>query len=142
MDNDLKQFYKPELSSNKSFGTTLGLIFTTVGVYLLWKDGFSISAIPTTLFFLSFILIGLAFLRPQKLKTLNILWMKFGFLVFKIINPVIMLIIFFCVVIPTALIIKLCKKDLLSLKAEPELNSYWKSRNDKEKLKEKMEMQY
>lgn len=142
MNNDLKEFYGPKLSSNKSFGTSLGVIFAIIGVYLLWEDDFYVSMMPTTLFCLSVILIFFAFFYPHKLETFNILWMKFGFLIFKIINPVIMLIIFCCVVMPTSLLVKLCKKDLLSLEYEPELNSYWKNRNDKEKLKEKMEMQY
>ena len=67
---------------------------------------------------------------PTKLLSpLNKLWMRFGLLLGRIVSPIIMGIIYFFVVTPTGLIMKIFRKDLLSLKKNDE-KSYWIEKND------------
>ncbi|MGI9514969.1 MAG: SxtJ family membrane protein [Anderseniella sp.] len=73
----------------------------------------------------------LAFAAPAILKPLNLLWFKFGLLLGRIVSPVVMGLIFFITVTPTALIFKLLGKDPLHLKADPAARSYWIARDDK-----------
>ena len=66
-----------------------------------------------------------ALLRPALLNPLNHLWLKFGLLLHKIVNPVIMALLFYGTVLPTGLIARAMGKDLLRLKREPDAASYW-----------------
>ena len=103
---------KIKISSNKSFGIVFFLVFIIVGVYpLVSNEEFRLWALITGLIFLILGLINSSILTP-----LNMLWFKFGLLLGRIVSPVIMALVFFCVVTPTGLIMKLFNKDLLKLK--------------------------
>ena len=68
------------------------------------------------------------------LTPLNILWFKFGMFLGKVISPIIMALVFFGVVTPTGLIMRLFNKDLLRLKKKYK-KSYWIERNSKSDMK-------
>ena len=63
-------------------------------------------------------------IRPC-LRPLNRLWLKFGLLLHKVVNPIVMALVFFGTVLPTGLIMRVLGKDLLRLKRQPDANSYW-----------------
>ena len=107
-------------SSNKSFGIVFFILFIIIGFYPLLNDGYlRIWSIVVSIIFLILGLINAKILTP-----LNKVWFKFGIILGKIVSPIIMLLIFFLVVTPTGLIMRLLKKDLLSLKFNNE-KSYW-----------------
>ena len=121
---------KIKISSNKSFGIVFFLVFIIVGVYpLVSNEEFRLWALITALIFLILGLINSSILTP-----LNILWFKFGMLLGRIVSPVIMAFVFFCVVTPTGLIMKLFNKDLLKLKRKNK-KSYWIERKSKSEMK-------
>lgn len=62
---------------------------------------------------------------PSTLKPLHLIWFKLGLLLHKLVNPIIMGLIFYGAVLPTGLVMKGLGKDPLSLKLEPERDSYW-----------------
>ena len=64
-------------------------------------------------------------MRPKLLKPLCFLWTKIGFLLHHITNPIIMGLLFYCIITPAALLLKFNKKNLLKLKFEPASQSYW-----------------
>jgi hypothetical protein len=64
-------------------------------------------------------------LCPAALRPLNRLWLKFGLLLHKVVNPIVMALVFFGTVLPTGLIMRALGKDLLRLKWQPDANSYW-----------------
>jgi hypothetical protein len=66
-----------------------------------------------------------ALLRPSVLSRLNRLWTKFGLLLSKITNPLILGLMFFFVFAPVGLILRLLRKDLLRLKRDSQAPSYW-----------------
>ena len=68
------------------------------------------------------------------LTPLNLLWLKFGILLGRVVSPIIMGLVFFGVVTPTGLIMKILKKDLLKLKRS-EKKSYWIERKTKSEMK-------
>ena len=83
--------------------------------------------------FFYFLILGL--LNSKLLTPLNKLWFKFGIILGKIISPLIMGIIFFLVVTPIGLIMRILGKDLLKLKYNNK-NSYWIEKNGpKSKMK-------
>ena len=111
---------KAKKGSNKSFGIVFFIVFLLIGIwplinnetYRLWS--FVISII--------FLILGLS--NSKLLTPLNNLWFKFGIFLGKIISPFVMGVIFFVVVTPIGLIMRILKKDLLKLKFNNK-NSYW-----------------
>jgi hypothetical protein len=59
----------------------------------------------------------------------NRLWLKFGLLLHKLVNPIMMAFVFFGAVLPTGLIMRALGKDPLRLKRRPDANSYWIERH-------------
>jgi len=109
-----------KISSNRSFGIVFFVVFLLIALYPLIIGGeIRIWSIVISLFFLVLGLINSKILTP-----LNKLWFKFGILLGKIISPLIMGIIFFLVVTPIGLIMKMLGKDVLNLKYSTN-KSYW-----------------
>ena len=121
-------------SSNKSFGIVFFFVFIIIALWpLLNAEAYRSWAVVVSLIFLILGLINSKLLNP-----LNMLWFKFGILLGKIVSPLIMGIIFFLIVTPIGLIMKLFKKDILKLKFNKK-NTYW---IDKGKDKSKMKNQF
>ena len=74
--------------------------------------------------FVSFIFLVLGLMNSKILSPLNLLWFKFGILLGKIVSPVVMGIIFFLVVTPISIILKIFGKDVLNLKFNNN-KTYW-----------------
>ena len=70
----------------------------------------------------------LAYVRPAILAPLNRLWTKLGLLLFKVISPIVLALIFFFCIAPIGWIIRLAGKDILRLRFEPDTDTYWISR--------------
>ena len=116
---------KIKVSSNRSFGIVFFVVFLIVALWPL-KNNLDIRIWSLVI---SFIFLILGIFNSQLLSPFNKIWFKFGMLLGKIISPIVMGIIFFIVVTPTAFILKLLKKDVLSLKKNRS-NSYWKKKTD------------
>jgi TRAP-type uncharacterized transport system fused permease subunit len=109
-----------KISSNRSFGIVFFVVFLLIALYPLTNGGeIRIWSAITSLIFLVSGLLNSKFLTP-----FNKLWFRFGIFLGKIISPVIMGIIFFLVVTPIGLIMRLLGKDVLNLKYS-ENKSYW-----------------
>ena len=109
-----------KISSNRSFGIVFFIVFLLIALYPLIYSG----EIRVWSAIISLILLALGVLNSKILTPLNKLWFKFGIFLSKIISPLIMGIIFFLVVTPIGLIMRIMGKDLLNL--EYNLNkSYW-----------------
>ena len=112
--NDVK------IGSNKSFGIVFFIVFFLISLYPLTNQ----ENIRVWSLIISLIFLILGLLNSKILNPFNKLWFKFGMILGRIISPIIMSIIFFLVVTPIALIMKLLKKDLLNLKFN-KTNTYW-----------------
>lgn len=112
---------KIKISSEKSFGLTLGVIFFILGVFpLLASQQVRIWALA-----LSALLVIPALLKPEWLKWPNHYWARLGLLLNKIVSPVILFVLFFFVFFPIGLLLKIFNKDVLSLKIDKSKKSYW-----------------
>ena len=78
-------------------------------------------------------------INSKILTPLNKLWFKFGLFLGKIVSPIVMGVIFFFVVTPIGLFMRLLGKDLLNLKFNSSSKTYWMLRD---KLKSKMRNQF
>jgi len=114
MSQDIK------ISSNKSFGIVFFTVFLLIALYPLIKN----ENVRLWSLTVSFIILIITLFYPKFLDPLNKLWFKFGIFLGKIISPIIMGIIFFLVVTPIGLIMRLIGKDVLNLKYN-DYRSYW-----------------
>ena len=97
-----------KISSNRSFGIVFFVVFILVALYpLIYSGEIRIWSIVLSLIFLT-----LGLLNSKILTPLNKIWFKFGIILGKIISPIIMGVIFFLVVTPIGLIMRLFGKDL------------------------------
>ena len=119
------------MSSNRSFGIVFFVVFLLVALYPLFNnEDIRIWSLLVSSIFLIF---GLK--NSQILTPLNKLWFKFGLLLGKIISPLVMALIFFVVVTPIGLVMRILRKDLLKLKYNPN-KSYWiEKKGPKSKMK-------
>ena len=107
-------------SSNRSFGIVFFLLFLIIGIYPIFNaNGLRLWSLIISLIFL---ILGLT--NSKILTPLNKAWFKFGIILGKILSPVIMAAIFFLVVTPTGLIMRLLRKDILNLKFNQK-DTYW-----------------
>ena len=109
-----------KVSSNRSFGIVFFVVFLLIGLFPLINN----SEIRLWSIVISLIFLVLGLLNSKILSPLNKLWFKFGIFLGKIISPLIMGIIFFLVVTPIGLIMRLLGKDVLNLKYQDK-KSYW-----------------
>ena len=113
-----------KISSNRSFGIVFFVVFFVIAIYPLINNGdFRIWSLVISIIFLILGLINSKFLTP-----LNKLWFKFGLLLGRLISPIIMGTIFFFVVTPIGLILRIFGKDVLNLKKNNS-KSYWIKKN-------------
>ena len=125
---------KIKKSSNKSFGIVFCIVFLLIGIWpLINNETFRWWALIISIIFLILGLSNSKFLTP-----INNLWFKFGIFLGKIVSPLVMTIIFFLVVTPTAILMKIFKKFLINLKYNDK-NSYWIK---KDAIKSKMKNQF
>ena len=109
-----------KIGSNKSFGIVFFVVFLIIATYpLINGDELKVWSLIIAIVFLFLGLINSKILNPP-----NKLWFKFGIFLGKIISPLVMGIIFFLVVTPIALLMRLLNKDLLNLKFNNN-SSYW-----------------
>ena len=123
-----------KIGSNRSFGIVFFIVFLLIAIYPLINSGeLRLWSLIISIFFLVLGLINSKILNP-----LNKLWFKFGVFLGKIISPLVMGIIFFLVVTPIGLIMRLLNKDLLKLNFN-KTNTYW---IEKTEPKSKMKNQF
>ena len=123
-----------KISSNRSFGIVFFIVFLLIALYPLLKG----NDLRIWSLVISFIFLILGLINSKILTPLNRLWYKFRLLLGKFISPLIMGIIFFIVVTPIGIIMRLLKKDLLNLKYNKK-KTYW---IDKSGPKSKMKNQF
>ena len=120
-----------QIGSNKSFGIVFFVVFLLISLYPLTYVG----DIKLWSLIISFIFLILGLLNSKILAPLNKIWFKFGILLGKIVSPLIMGAIFFLVVTPIGIILRLMGKDVLNLKYNKN-NSYWiENSSPKSKMK-------
>ena len=107
-------------SSNRSFGIVFFVVFLIISLYPIINN----ESIRLWSLIISLIFLILGIINSSLLSPLNKLWFKFGIFLGKIISPVIMGIIFFLVVTPIGIIMRLIGKDVLNLKYNNS-KSYW-----------------
>ena len=115
-----------EPPSIKNFGLTFAFVFVVIAFWPLVFRG-EHPRYWALLFGLAFA--AATYLAPNLLKPLNLLWFKLGMLLHKVVNPVVLGIMFLVFITPIALILRLLGKKLIPLTFERDKASYWIERS-------------
>ena len=122
----------------REFGLTIGVILVILGAVILWRGK------PTYPYFLGvgtvFIILGLAL--PGVLKPLQKVWMSFAVIMGFFVSRIILTILFFVVLTPMSIIVRLLGKDILDQRIDKNRKTYWQERSVKTKDKASYENQY
>ena len=123
-----------KIGSNRSFGVVFFVVFLLIGLWPILKGNeLRIWSIVISLIFLI-----LGILNSKILTPFNKVWFRFGIFLGNFISPIIMGIVFFLVVTPTGLIMKLFRKDLINLRKNNS-STYWIEKKD---IKSSMKNQF
>jgi hypothetical protein len=116
---------KDKDKDNITFGILFFILFLIIGLYPL------ISSEPVRIWsiILSLVILTITIIKPNLFTFLNKLWIQLGILLGKIISPTVMGLVFFLVVTPIGIFVRILKKDVMGLKKEG--SSYWIDRKDK-----------
>ena len=117
---------KIKIGSNRSFGLVFFVVFLIISFWSFRGNLNEISILP---FFIAIIFLILGLMKSKLLTLLNKIWFRFGIILGAIIAPIIMAIIFFLVVTPIGLLMKIMGKDLLKKNYDKAAKSYWIKRN-------------
>ena len=120
-----------KISSNRSFGIVFFVVFLLIALYHFTYGG----EIRIWSLIISIIFLILGLLNSKILAPLNKIWFKFGIILGNIVSPIIMGLIFFIIVTPTALILKIFRKDILNLRKNNSITYWIKRSGPKSKMK-------
>ena len=98
--------------SDRSFGLVFAGVFALIGAFKLWR-GHVAGGVWCAV---ALVFLVLAVARPKILSPLNHLWLKFGLLLHKIVNPIVMALMFYLAILPIGLLMQLFHKDPLRLR--------------------------
>ena len=124
---------KINISSNRNFGLVFFVIFLIVALWPLKnEEGIRLwSLVISIIFFI------LGVINSKLLMPLNKLWFKFGILLGSIVSPIIMGIVYFAVVTPTGVLMRLLGKDLLRMSKVKNTSTYWIKRDKQQSTMKK-----
>jgi len=125
-----------KISSNRSFGLLFFAVFIIVA---FWSFRGNLEEIKVWSVGLSIIFLILGLLNSKLLTPLNKFWHYLGLGLGLIVSPIVMALIYFLVVTPIGFVMRLIGKDLLRLKSNKNIKSYWMKKED---LKSTMKNQF
>ncbi len=108
-------------SSDRSFGVLFAVVFLLIGLWPLLDGG----AVRWWSLTVALVFAVLAAIRPGLLAPFNRLWLALGLLLNRIVSPLVMALLFFLIITPFALVMRVTGKDPLRLKYDPKVRSYW-----------------
>jgi len=138
MHDDFTAHETIKTSSNRTFGFVFAVVFVVLAVLPLFNG----AALRWWAMAVAVVLLCLALAVPQVLSPLNRAWTRLGFLLHRIMNPLILGVLFFLVVTPTAWIMRVLGKRPLTLDRDPNLSSYWVMRDPPGPEPESMKRQF
>ena len=113
-------------NSNRTFGILFFLVFLVIGIWPITNG----ENLRWWSIIISLIFLFLGIVNSKILTPFNKIWIKIGELLGKVIAPIVMAIIYFFIITPMSMLLKLLRKDLLKIKFSP-VTTYWIKRDKK-----------
>jgi hypothetical protein len=129
---------KVQTGSDRAFGVTFAMVFSAIGLWPLISG----TAPRLWALVLAAIFLLVALLRPTILRHPKRLWFRFGELLHRIANPLILCLLYYLTITPIALIMRLMGKDPLHLKLDSNVDNYWIARQPPGPSGESMRRQF
>jgi len=125
-------------SSDRAFGLTFAVVALILSGIWYWHDRswWFYGLVAAAVF------AALALAAPKLLAPLNRIWLKIGLLLHRVVNPLVMGLLFFGCITPMAFVIRLMGKDMLRLRFDAKADSYWISREPPGPAPESMRRQF
>ena len=127
-----------QAGTDRGFGLVFAGFFAILSAISWWRDhtGWHY-LLPIAAAFLI-----VAYTMPRLLAPLNRLWLKFGLLLYKVMNPLILGLLFFVTIMPIGLVMRAFGKDFLRLKLDRSAKTYWIERTPPGPAPETMKNQF
>jgi hypothetical protein len=125
LHEDLRREQAAEGSSNRSFGVVFTVAFLALGLYPLVRG----EGPRVWLLGAGALMAAATIARPQVLAAPNRAWTKLGLALGRIVSPVAMGVLYFLVITPFGVAMRLAGKDPLRLKREAGARTYWIDRD-------------
>jgi saxitoxin biosynthesis operon SxtJ-like protein len=116
---------KPALPSDRSFGWTFTTLFLLVGAYGVWRDRADYHWVLA----LAALTAAVTVARPVWLSPFKRAWARFGDLLHRVVSPVVLGVMFFCIFTPVGWAMRLAGRDAMKRRFEPTAPSYWIGRD-------------
>ena len=117
-----------EAGGDRAFGCTVGSILMVIGAAKAFVTG-AVLPVACLIFVAGAGLLFLGIIAPSRLSALNRVWSKVGAAIAKVVNPIVLALLFFFVVTPMALVMRIAGKRPLRLAPDRAASSYWIYRN-------------
>ena len=122
----------------RGFGITIGIIFLIVAGFLFYKENDSFQLF----IYIAGSFMSLGFLVPIILKPIYLVWMIFAVILGWFMTRFILSLLFYLVITPIGLVLRIMGKDLLELRKEEVQDSYWNMRNSEKEQNQNYEKQF
>ena len=129
------------VGTEKSFGLVFAVIFLIIALSPLFTLSGQYGTVRIWALIIATLFMFSALTIPRLLAPLNKLWLMFGSLLYKTVNPLVMGLIFFMIVMPIGLVMRLLGKTTLRLNFDKTASSYWVYRTKSGPTRENMKRQ-
>lgn len=113
-----------EAGSDRAFGCTVGIILMVIGAGKAFMAG-AVVLVSFLIFAAGAVVLSLGIVAPSRLSTVNRLWLKIGAAIARLVNPIILALLFFLVMTPMALVMRIAGRRPLRLAPDRAAASYW-----------------
>ncbi len=135
---DFRREEQIEGSSNRVFGLVIATVLAIVALWPLTNG-----AVPNAWFGIPAIGLALiALARPAWLAPFNVVWTRFGLMLNKVTNPVVMAAMFYGVITPAGLVMRVLGRNPMRRRFDRAAGSYWVERNPPGPSADSMKNQY
>ena len=122
----------------RNFGVIIGIILLIVAGFLFYREKESFQ----TFLYIAGVFIGLALILPSILKPIYIVWMTFAVVLGWFMTRVILSLLFYVIITPIGLVLRIFGKDFLELKKQAVQGSYWNQRDSNLEKNQNYEKQF
>ena len=131
-----------KLGSERSFGIVFATVFTIIAILPIFTLDSNEVTVRIWALIVAVLLAIITFVRPQLLSPFNKIWFRFGLLLHKIINPLVMGLMFFVVISPIGMLMRALGKTTKKKRFDQNIDSYWITREPPGPEPETMKRQF
>lgn len=117
---------QPLAPSDRSFGFTFVVVFLLIAAWQAWSSGLLVAGVFAAA---SAVTLLITLVRPALLAPFNRLWMKFGALLHAVVNPIVLGGMYFLLITPIGIGMRIFGRDALKRRLDPQAASYWEKRD-------------